>query len=75
MAKAIECWCGKTESVDDDSLRTECFKHHVSGVSFTWVGGGGYGRKAFSEHTIASKTRELIGDQKLGEDVVPKGRG
>lgn len=75
MTKVIECPCGVTEEVDDDVLRTECFKHHVQGVTFNWVGGGGYGRESFHESTIAEQQREIVeGAAANGVEVEPVGR-
>lgn len=73
MGKTITCHCGVVEQVDSDSLRTECFKHHISGVSFNWVGGGGYGRAAFHNRTIGEAVRETIGETP-SDDVEYVGR-
>lgn len=40
----------------------ECFRCHVRGIGFTFVGGGGYGRAAFSERTKTEYLAEHVGD-------------
>lgn len=35
-----------------------CFRCHVQGISFTFVGGGGYGRQAFHDNTTAEVIRQ-----------------
>lgn len=61
------CKCGKKA----EEGRDECFLCRVSGVAFTFRGGGGYGREAFHNMTNAEKKAEILGDKIVGRDVVP----
>jgi hypothetical protein len=38
-----------------------CYGHKIRGLGFKFVGGGGYGRKAFHDRTIGEKLRETLG--------------
>jgi hypothetical protein len=49
----------------------ECFNCRVRSVGFSFVGGGGYTRKAFHNATIAEKRAEVLGDKVVGVDVEP----
>lgn len=51
------CSCGR-EFTEAQSSGEYCFKCKIQGVRFNWVGGGGYGRKAFHEKTFADVHRE-----------------
>lgn len=44
--------------------RPHCFRCRVSGVSFTFAGGGGYGRKNFHDRTTAEFERDIHRDAK-----------
>lgn len=50
--------CGTLHSREAE----ECFKCHVQGVSFGFVGGGGYGRTAFHDRTIGEFIRHNVGE-------------
>jgi hypothetical protein len=66
------CRCGK----DVEPGKAECFRCRVSTVGFAFVGGGGYGRSAFTERTNAEWLNENVGDvkQKLKDGTIaPKG--
>lgn len=45
------CECGK-EFTDEESSGVWCFPCKLNGLSFNWVGGGGYTREAFSSGTV-----------------------
>jgi hypothetical protein len=51
-------------------LRTDgqCFRCHIQGIGFTFVGGGRYGRRNFHDAT----TREFI-DHNIGEHRIRSG--
>jgi hypothetical protein len=52
----------KTCSVKEAEYgREECFRCRVLGVSFTFRGGGGYTREAFSERTNTEFLNEHVG--------------
>ena len=46
-----------------------CFGCHIKGVGFSFVGGGGYGRKNFHERTTAEVVREATFGRKDVEFV------
>jgi hypothetical protein len=46
---------GCEKAVDREDL---CFRHRVIGIGFTYVGGGGYGREAFHNGSLAEAIRE-----------------
>jgi hypothetical protein len=72
--KTIECACGAVEDVDDDSLRTECFKHHIRGVTFNFVAVT-TGRSAFNEQTVREAQQEIErGAAANGIEVEPVGK-
>jgi hypothetical protein len=48
-----------------------CFNCRVRTVGFSFVGGGGYTRKRWNEHTIESKRADVLGDRVLGVDCEP----
>lgn len=56
---------------DAEPGRDECFRCRVQSVGFHFHGGGGYTREAFHSRTISELKTEILGDRKLGEDVVP----
>jgi hypothetical protein len=56
------CACGR----DAEPGKEECFRCRVSTVGFSFVGGGGYGRHAFTERTNAEWLSENVGDVKQG---------
>lgn len=62
-----KCKCGKAA----EKGKGECFRCRVGSIGFTFVGGGGYGRKMFSARTNEEKRREVLGDKVVGVDVVP----
>lgn len=51
------CECGRVFT-DDSSSGPTCFPCKLKGIRFNWVGGGGYGRKAFHDKTFADVHRE-----------------
>lgn len=51
------CSCGRTFT-QEQSSGDVCFPCKLRGVSFNWVGGGSYGRKAFHETTNAEVIRQ-----------------
>ena len=73
--RTVTCHCGKVETVDADSLRSECFKHHVQGgISFNFVGGGTYGRSSWNDQTLGEAQREIVdGAAANGVEVEPVG--
>lgn len=54
------CTCGRVIAPTDieANRRQTCFTCHVSGISFGFRGGGGYGRENFHERTNAEFMRE-----------------
>lgn len=38
-----------------------CYHHKIKGLGWKFVGGGGYGRKAFHDRTIGEKLRDTLG--------------
>lgn len=63
----MRCACGK---IAEEGTST-CFNCRVRSVGFSFVGGGGYTRQSFHNHTIAERRREILGDKVVGVDVVP----
>lgn len=53
------CACGR-EFTESQSAGKLCFKCKLSGVSFNWVGGGSYGRKAFHDKTVTEVQNEIV---------------
>lgn len=53
----VTCSCGKRLN-EADHIRGECYRCSVSGIGFTFTGGGGYGRHQFHESTLAEAMRE-----------------
>lgn len=45
------CECGK-RFTEDESQGVWCYGCKLRGLSVNWVGGGGYGREAFSSGTV-----------------------
>lgn len=50
--------CGHKEA---EAGRRECFRCRVASVGFAFVGGGGYGREAFSSRTTTEFLNETVG--------------
>ena len=55
--------------VAEDNGSEICFHCRVASVGFNFVGGGGYGRQSFHDHTISERRAEILGDRVLGVDV------
>lgn len=52
-----------------------CFRARVSGLSFGFAGGGGYGRSNFHDTTIKEKQDEIVrGAKEAGYNPVPVGK-
>lgn len=51
------CECGR-EFTEAQSSGAHCFRCKLDGIRFNWVGGGGYGRKAFHDKTNTEVMRE-----------------
>jgi hypothetical protein len=49
----------------------ECFNCRVRSVGFSFVGGGGYTRATFHDHTVAERRADILGDRVLGVDTEP----
>ena len=64
----MNCRCGKEREPGSDT----CFRCRVASVGFAFVGGGGYGRSAFSSRTNAEFLNETVGDvkQKLKDGTI-----
>lgn len=43
----------------DDAAARAAYREKLRSIGFNFVGGGGYGRKAFSERTTAEVQREM----------------
>lgn len=68
---SVSCVNGCGRSTDRPS--GECFGCHARGVSFGFVGGGSYGRRAFHEHTNAEVIRDAQRNAELqGRTIEPK---
>ena len=61
---------------EDEEKRGYCFRCHVSGLSFTFVGGGRIGdRDAFHNHTNKEREQQILDNAaKRGFDIQPKTR-
>ena len=63
------CECGRTFT-EGESSGTYCFRCKLDGIRFNWVGGGGYGRKAFHDRTHADVIREQVeGSKRAGTKI------
>ena len=56
----MSCRCGKAAEPGEE----HCFLCRVRSVGFTFSGGGGYGRDAFSSRTNGEWLNEHVGDVK-----------
>jgi hypothetical protein len=56
--------CGRKEA---EPGQAECFHCRVATVGYAFVGGGGYGRRAFKERTNAEFIAEHVGDVRRPE--------
>lgn len=69
--------CGKPDSADADSARAReelCFKHHIQGISFKFVGPTG-GKESFHSETTASVTDEAVRAARAqGREIRPKNK-
>lgn len=53
--------CGSAFHVDEMPNRgAVCFKCHIGGLTFRFIGGGGYGKRAFHDNTIGEVQREIV---------------
>ena len=68
--------CGVEQNVEEIPARgTICFRCHVHGISFGFVGGGGYGRKVWNSNNIKSHyEEEKRGAAEAGVNLVPVGK-
>lgn len=67
--------CGIEFESDADASRCKpCFKQHLAGLKFGFVGGGSYGRASFHDSTIGEKQREILqGAAEAGIKAEPVG--
>lgn len=56
--------CGRTRELRPDG---DCFACHAKGIRFGFVGGEGYGRKAFHDSTISEAIAEHQGNDPTRE--------
>ena len=69
MSVACVNSCGRTT----DRPSGECFGCHIKGVSWGFVGGGGYGRQAFHDATNGEVIREQVREAAAqGRTIEPK---
>lgn len=62
--------CGGRARQQDVEQHGCCFRCKIGGLSFQFVGGGGYGRQNFHDRTTAEVQREIVDSaRKEGRDI------